>query len=77
MAKTPASTAAAIPGASSFTVTLKATEAAWVRARASQLGMGTGELIRSLVATARAADPTKGGTVAVIGAKADAEREAV
>lgn len=78
MAKTSAATAAApIPiGGDTFTVALKATEAAWVKARARQLGMKPGDLIRSLVASARAADPTKGGTVAVVGAKTDAERAA-
>ena len=56
MARTSAATAAAAPipiGGDTFTVALKATEAAWVKARARQLGMKPGDLTRSVVASAR------------------------
>ncbi len=67
-------TAPPVPiGGDTFAISLKATEAMWVRARARQFGVKPADVIRQLVATARANDPTKGGTVAVIGAKSDAD----
>jgi hypothetical protein len=50
-----------IPGSLSFTIVLKASEADWVRAAAAQHETTPDELIRSLVAQARASDASKGG----------------
>jgi hypothetical protein len=50
-----------IPGSGRFTVVLKASEADWVRASAVQRSTSPDELIRSLIAQARANDASKGG----------------
>lgn len=50
-----------IPGSGSFTVVLKASEADWVRASAAQRSTTPDELIRMLIAQARANDASKGG----------------
>jgi hypothetical protein len=51
------------PGLELFAVVLKASEADWVRAAAEQRATAPAELIRALVAQARANDASKGGRV--------------
>ena len=54
-------------GGDSFSVTLKASEAEWVRNAAQARGLAPDAFIRTLVAQGRASDPSKGGTVIVTG----------
>ena len=54
-------------GGDSFAVTLKASEAEWVRNAAQSRGLAPDAFIRTLVAQGRAGDPSKGGTVTVTG----------
>ncbi len=63
-------------GGDTFAVPLKATEAQWVRDAARLRALSPEALIRQLVAQARAADATKGGTVAIAGRKSDADASA-
>lgn len=66
--------AAAPLGGDTFTVALKASEAAWVRDAAAQRRMRPADLVRALVAQGRAADPSKGGTIAKTGDQAELQR---
>ncbi len=54
-------------GGDTFTVPLKRSEAEWVRNAARLRGVTPEMLIRSVVAQGRAADPSKGGTIAKTG----------
>lgn len=51
------------PGSESFTVVLKASEADWLRAAAELRAHAPADLLRVLVAQARAGDASKGGRV--------------